>query len=642
VQHELDEIVGRLLQKNRDLRFTDSRQVVVALVQLLATTSATPSSPRGRVISLKWAAAGAAVVLAVALPLFLFRPTGVGSLEIARTWQVTHAPGLEADPDLSPDGTLLAYSSGQEGQMRIHVRQIQGGNTITLTDGVPGNHRWPRWSPDGSQILFQSENGVFVVPSLGGFAGRLVDPGPGNEVYGADWSPDGASVVYAQADTVYIRDVQSRVVRSEFSTFEPHSLSWSPNGRHLAYVSGSPFFVFGASTFANLGASVVWIYTFDRNQQHRVTPEAGQSVSPAWAPDGKSLMWVSNVGGSRDVYHVDIAASGAPRGDPDRLTTGLDARSISISEDGRRVAYSLFHATANVWSVALSAAGPVSVADAVPITRGNQRIESINVSPDEEWIAFDSDLAGNQDIYILPLSGGEAAQLTTNTADDFTPSWSPDGKSVAFHSFRDGNRELYTVSTDDRTEERVTVHPSQDRAPDWSPDGRRMVFFSDRTGRQELFVVDQESGGWGDPRQLTFDGGLHAEWSPNSELIAYISGSQTHGMTSNVHELRLVSTDGKSPVVLLAAEELGLPVPEALEWSVDGRFIFYKAFDKHGAASIWRVPISGADPELVVRFDDPRRRTLYRHELAVDGGHVYFTLGDFESDIWMMEFSNQE
>jgi serine/threonine protein kinase len=644
VPPELESIVGMLLRKEPASRFRDARELEVTLIGALSDSAALLASTSGRRLpsSLKWAAIGVATLLAIGLPFVVSRTADEGTIEVTRTWQVTHAPGLEVDPALSPDGNLLAYSSGPEGDMRIHIRQVQGGRTITLTDDVPGNHRWPRWSPDGSKILFQSEGAVFVVPSLGGFAKRIISMRPGEGVYGADWSPDGSEVAYAKASGIEVKDLDSGEVVSEFAAFEPHSPAWSPDGRNIAFVSGNPFFVFGTASFANLAASTIWIGSTDGTEPVRITMEDGQAASPIWKSDGRYLMWVSNIGGSRDVYRVRIDDTSAPRGDTHRLTTGLDAHSISIAQDGRTVAYSSFQATANVWSVQLPAVGSVSVSSAVPITTGNQRIESINVSHDEQWLAFDSDLAGNQDIYVMPLAGGEPIQLTTDPADDFSPSWSPDGQSVAFHSFRDGNRELYVVSVVDRAVERVTNHPSQDRAPDWSPDGRRLTFFSDRTGRQELYTIERQIDGWAESRQLTLEGGLHAEWSPDSDMIVYISGSRTHNMSSSVHELRVVSAAGGEPVVLVSAREAGLPAAEAPEWSTDGRSVYYKAFDDEGGASIWRVPAAGGDPEPIVLFDDPRRRTLYRHELAVDRKNVYFTIGDFESDIWMMEFADQK
>jgi TolB protein len=120
------------------------------------------------------------------------------------------------------------------------------------------------------------------------------------------------------------------------------------------------------------------------------------------------------------------------------------------------------------------------VAEAEPVTRGNQVVEAASASPDGRWLAFDSDQSGNADIYRMPLAGGETEQLTTDPADDFAPAWSPDGTQIAFHSFRNGNRDLFVMPATDGTPQQVTSGPAQDRYPRWSPDGNRLAFKRDR------------------------------------------------------------------------------------------------------------------------------------------------------------------
>ena len=62
------------------------------------------------------------------------------------------------------------------------------------------------------------------------------------------------------------------------------------------------------------------------------------------------------------------------------------------------------------------------------------------VSPDGKWLAFSSDINGNQDVYVIPVAGGQAVQLTYHEANDFPVSWSPDSQSVYFESNRSGAR----------------------------------------------------------------------------------------------------------------------------------------------------------------------------------------------------------
>src|SRR5262249_34216809 len=157
----------------------------------------------------------------------------------------------------------------------------------------------------------------------------------------------------------------------------------------------------------------------------------------------KSFLFVSSRGGSRDVFQLKLSDSGEALGEPLRVTTGLNALSIDLSKDGRELAYSLFLNKANLWSLPIPTTGPISAANARPLTTETQTIEWVSVTRDGKWIAFDSNRSGNQDIYRMLRSGGPPEQLTMDPHDDFAPSWSPDKKSIAFHSFRNGNRDIY-------------------------------------------------------------------------------------------------------------------------------------------------------------------------------------------------------
>jgi len=88
--------------------------------------------------------------------------------------------------------------------------------------------------------------------------------------------------------------------------------------------------------------------------------------------------------------------------------------------------------------------------------------------------------------------------------------------------------------------------------------------------------------------------------------------------------------------IVPAADSSGYPAPEVLQWSADGKAIFYKAFDTEGRSSIWSVAASGGQPRLLVRFDDPSRPSS-RPEFATDGKRLYFSIGQRQSDVWTVE-----
>ena len=580
-------------------------------------------------------AAGAAVLLRNGAP---------GEIRIGRTGRITAQPGLEVHPALSPDGKLVAYAAGPGGQMRIYVRQLAGGRTIAVTEGLAGDQHWPRWSPDGTRLSFEMGRAIYVVPALGGTpkvlvappppgplatgAGALSDEGPGFLA----WSPDGQRIAYAVGRGIYVRAAGGGLATRIATMDPPHSLAWSPDGSHLAFALGNAAFVYAPNAIGNIAPSSLWIVSAAGGRPEPVTDAASLNTSPVWMPDGRSLLFVSNRDGSRDIYRMELGRSLHPTGPPARLTAGLEPHTIDVSRDGRILSYAGFTEYANIWSLPIPARGPLSAAGAQPVTQGHQSIEGIAISPDGRWIAFDSDRGGNQAIYRMPVSGGEPEALSADSGDHFMPSWSPDAREIAYYGFRQGRRRLFVMPVDGGPSRPVVSDSGNQRFPDWAPDGRHLVFHSDRTGQFELYVVERDTGGrWGASRQLTTEGGQEARWSPGGDAIVYVRNTG----------LWVIAPDGGAPRLLIDSKDPAVtPIPLLAQWAADGRTIYYKALDAEGLASLWSIPVEGGEPRLLVRFDDPNRPSS-RAEFATDGKRFYFTISERESDIWQMELDRR-
>ena len=213
--------------------------------------------------------------------------------------------------------------------------------------------------------------------------------------------------------------------------------------------------------------------------------------APGWSPDGKQIVFYSEINGKADLAVVD--------------RNGENRRTLTRT----------------------------------PADEGGPAF-----SPDGRWIAYDSDAAGSFDIWVMRSDGTDVRRLTTDPARDVAPAWSPDGQRIAFMSSRD-NREfdLYEMNADGSQPRRLT-NGSSNWFPQYSKDATRLTFHVMR----DVHVMDLATGVL---TRLTTDpmNGMHPSWSPDDRQIAFMSWR--NGKT----ELFRMNADGTAQELLLSMSD---------------------------------------------------------------------------------------
>ena len=617
---------------------TDAAPPAVAVPVAAVPAAAVAASRRWR-----WYAVAA--IAGVVFAAVWFRSSslrqGRDTMRIADQLRVTGEEALEVDAAVSPDGKQVAYVADSAGELRLMLRQRTGSRAVTLAPTQTGDQRRPRWSPDGSQVLFEAQRGLWLVPALGG-SPRLVVSAPSDSaqrVRGAAWSPDGKQLVWVQHDTVYRRAVSGGTPDALVSLADGHSLAWSPDGRWIAVYGQPTHYEVRWKTIGNLAPSSIVLIDARcgparaRCVVHELTSHTELNGSPEWRAVDE-LVFVSNRGGARDLFVQRIHDDGTAAGVPQRLTSGLEASNVSVASDGVTLAYSVLRQSSNVWAI------PLSTSDIhvqpVQVTRGSLMIEGITVSHDGRWLAYDANTAGQQDIYLVPLAQGraiegEGVRVVDNPVDDFHPSLSPDGRWLAYYTFVDGVRRAAIVST--QGGESQLIHPNgpnlEEHTPAWTMDGKHLTYFRGVNGVGQLFVSAQLADGrWGPERQITTHGGVGTSTGASGELLYF----------STETEMRLLPPtfdESASRVVHQFATKVTDGVISNGAWMTpDGSRIVVKGVDAEGPG-FWWIATTGGALHLIARIDDVLKPSV-RPEFTTDGRWVFYTRLERQADVWSM------
>ena len=558
--------------------------------------------------------------LAVAIVIFLVLPKGDPIPRLTNPVQITSAIGVEDYPTWSPDGRMLAYAATQDGNSRagnwdIWLARVDGGQPVNRTADHAGMDTSPSWSPDGGQIAFWSDRedgGYFVMSALGGSAQKVISS-PVVTFSPPRWSDDAEELAGVVRDDsggfvveiVHLISRESRRVSLPGQRNGREDLSWSPDQRLFAYVD--------AANPMN-DVTRLWTLNLGNQQAFEVTSGRTKVFSPQWSQDGRALFFLSNRGGSMDLWRQSLDPGGSPAGDAQPIAAGIGMRRAVFSRDGAKLAYSRGRLVSNLWRVPILEDRPATWADAQQITHENARLEFLDVSPDGERLAVSSDRSGKPALWLLPVSGGDMVQLSTDPGPDWDPVWSPSGEEVAFFSYRTGTRSIWVMPVSGGPARLLTDGKENSTFPAWSPDGRAIAF----SGIGIISVIPSDGG---EPRRVAQGGG--PRWSPDGESLVY---SRSGGLWR-------VRAEGGEPELLTHSGSTA-------RWSKDGKQVFFLGRDER-QGNIWTLSLEGGSEHPMTDLIG-KRGSVGDYALATDGEYLYFTWEEDVGDIWVMDVVTDE
>jgi Tol biopolymer transport system component len=607
---DLERIILKALEKDRDLRYQGAKEIRADLKRLLRDSTsgkamAMASGPLPRPSSSRrplWWAATALVVVGA----------GIGG---ARWWAIrsrrVSAPPAEVKHTqitftgnvirvaLSPDGATIAYAVGPtNGEWRLMVRDVTGSQAVEVWRGEEITDL--AWLPDGRQILFSSRHElqyrVVLLSRFGGAPRRVA----GLAKPYLTVSPDGKQIAGAIMN------------RPEFQVLAPdggppqtvslpglravYNLQWNPNGKRIAVWGLTPDYTCG-----------LWTVNVDGTDLRRVhSCKPGTEISGVgWSPSGDSLyLQLTTSGSVSEVWRVaDKTGDGAAA---EAILTGLATSFfLSISADGDRLAQLRQTTTANLWRLDLTKPGSAPT----QITRTSGALVRPHVSPDGRAIAA----VRGSEIVKVPMGGGEPVPIVPGR----NGSWSPDGRRFAFVADRGQGPRVFVGEADGQqaTEVKDAI-PGNDEVL-WLPDGRLAWQTGDpqrwiqnydlldlATGLKEVLVKK--------PEGYT----MKASFSPKGDSALFWKRKPTSG-------LWLIS--GPERTERFLAADLW-----PLGWSSDGRSIYAA---RESDSELLRVNVDSGKVESVGHFP----MEIGNCDVTPDHRAIVCSLEDNKSDVWIVD-----
>jgi Tol biopolymer transport system component/DNA-binding winged helix-turn-helix (wHTH) protein len=628
---------------------------------------------RARTTLLGYSIVAAGVVLLIAAASLIYQKAQYPASPKNRTLtRLTFDDGLQIGATWSPDGRYIAYSSDRGGKFDIWVQQVSGGDPIQITKG-PGHHWQPDWSPDGKYIAYRSEEGdggIYVVPALGG-AGLERKIAPFG--YYPQWSPDSSQVLFqthfvvtghwngfyvAQLDGSAPREVLAEFI--EQNKLSAGSVAWHPDGKRVTVWVGdfspSPSFwtvpISGGPGIKMEVAPVVQRKLAEASGDG----EAGEheqlgDYSFSWSPLGDAIYFERGYRGAKNIWKITVDPQTLRATGIDRLTTGPGPDTgVAVSTDGKRLAFAAKSERIRTWLFPFDATTGQIRGNGDAITSPGRTSAEPTLSRDGTKVAYyvpHGESLGlgygdvRNEVWVKSLVDGSEAPVIADDYSRWFPQWSPDGMRLAYErrNRRTNERQLMVSSSQSHEEEPL----GSTNAPwDWSPDGKWLLTGS----REGLWLVPVAAAPHAEAaatKIIVHDPAYQIyqpHFSPNGRWIVFeaVANSTSPSPESTLY---VVPTSG-GPWTRITDSKQWDDKPR---WSPDGRTIYFVS-RRSGFFNVWGIhfdPSAGktvGQPFQVSKFESPRLmvpRWIPPVGLSLTQDKLVLTMAEESGSIWVLD-----
>jgi Tol biopolymer transport system component len=487
-----------------------------------------------------------------------------------------------ARPDYAPNDRL-AFQAYAGGNFDIWTMAPDGSDLRQLTDDF-WDDREPKWSPDGSQIAFSSDRGeTYDIWTLNPATGDLQQwTDTPDENYEPTWSPDGTEIAYVSnaagqaPDKIKAvdQDGEIRTLITAEGEDTLHSPSWSPNGEEVAYVREMAEDDAGQVDLMVSGEPVtegedVFIFTPDWLSSDELLYSADGDIRVLTLESGES----SEIPFSATFHLPEVDYDYKSHFEnPDETFPVQGIETPTLSPNGKQVAF-----------VALNDLWVMEIGDSPHRITDDSAVQVDPAwSPDGRYLAYSSDAAGTQDLYVHDMQTGGDLQVTSRDEEAaVSAEWSPDASKIAFQN---QDRATFTIEVSISEDEVETGEIRQvldplflPGQPTWSADGTALALaalqqYSDRfrSGTSQILTVDLGSGkeNYYPPGEkfdsISTRGDDGPVWSPNGRWMAFVVESTLRVMP--------VTDDGEPAG---PAEQITDEATDSPSWSGDSEWLLY-------------------------------------------------------------------